>query len=197
MVLQLYYWPHPLHEAALGSSFWSMNSGTCNLCTFKVWNCRFHLTKRPGWLGMFPVSLVTDFMEPKPKSGDEVQNFTFRGSPQLYANFLHKLLCVCVIVKVVLCLFLCLLPGCCSITPESQLASLNLTPLSSGPACSYMLIVVLNGCRGFHCLITKRTWNRTCSPPPQPLVPSPCIQSWWKLFPRNDLQVQKEKEGRE
>lgn len=61
----------------------------------------------------------------------------------------HTLVNVYVVVSVTLCVFLYLLAGCCCITPESQLASLSLTTVSSGPACSYMLIVVLNGRGGF------------------------------------------------
>lgn len=64
-----------------------------------------------------------------------------------------------VIVSFTLCVFLHLLAGCYSITPESQLVSLSLTLVSSGPACSYMLIVVSNDRRGFGCRITARKCN--------------------------------------
>lgn len=54
----------------------------------------------------------------------------------------ERLWMLCIIVNITPCFSLHFLAGCCSISPESQLATLSLTPISSGPACSYMLIVV-------------------------------------------------------
>lgn len=81
-----------------------------------------------------------------PIQSNRIHSVSSRSHPWAW-NRSSDMLCTCESVCYCQChcVFLHLLAGYCSITQESQLASLSLTPISSGPTFSYMVIVVLNG----------------------------------------------------